>query len=40
VPEESEVYQWESLFTPVENVENIVDRYLEKEVLKVIEKTR
>ena len=35
-----EIYQWESLFTPVENVENIVDRYLEKEVLKVIQKTR
>jgi hypothetical protein len=29
-------YQWETLFTPIENIENIVDKFLEKEVIKAI----
>jgi hypothetical protein len=27
-------YQWEPLFTPVENVENIVDKFIDNEVSK------
>jgi hypothetical protein len=33
-------YQWESLFTPIENVENMVDKFLEKEVAKAIREVK